>query len=170
MRKKLLTCIFAAGALCLGCSGSGETVKTNAPNAANASTPEVRVVEPVVNIDLPPASANRVRQPDTIQDRANRPPRPDANPNATPVPLQFKPAPENSEAAFEMTADGNIREVRIFKGHPKLVRVESLSPGGATRYLTITLRGGKVVKAQTDRIDSLANASSAMLAGLAGVK
>ena len=144
-------------------NGPSPTPSSNTVSAGPGST-----VAPMPTIDLPPATANKISPDSSIANRANRPQRADANPNATPAPLQFKPAPENSRFAVAMQADGSVREVRIFDRHPTLMSVEAISTGRPQKDVTIKLRSGEVVRKRTDRLTDLAGASSRLIAELVG--
>lgn len=170
MRALLVVITLLASCLALACSKVNESAATDSPTpqAKPSGTPSVAVIEPPGNIDLPPATANKVRMGDTIADRANRRRRVDANPNATPAPLEFRPAPENSRAALAMNSDGSIREVRIFDKHPVLASVEAISIGSQQKDVTIKLRTGKVVRLKTGRLGDLASTPVQTILSLVG--
>jgi len=165
MRTPGAVCLALAVAGAIGCSRGAGPANATASNGATNAAVATRTVE-TANIDLPPGEPRPSSGRSTL-DRVNRPPRPDADPNATPGPLQFITAPENSRIAVSMDASGVIREVRIFDGHPKLDRVETAWDGKGAKDVTITLRGGKRVRTKTNRLPDLASATTTSLLELA---
>lgn len=164
MRYVVVTSILLA--LSSGCSRKPEVAReTPTPQTA---TPEVRMVEPVSNISLPPATANKTSAGTSIAERVNRQPRTDSNPSTGPAQLQFAPAGENSEIAVTMDADGAVREIRVFRDHPQLMRVESSFKDPRERSLKFTMRNGKVVNTRTSRLSDLRAATAADLLAIAG--
>jgi len=116
---------------------------------------------------------NSSRTPDAVSlaDRVNRMQnRPDADPGATPPPLTYRPAPENSRIAVTMEADGSVLEVRIFDGHSQLVRVEARPQPSAPTQFRIFLKNGRTVRAESSRILNLQTVPSGDLLALAGIK
>jgi len=103
-------------------------------------------------------------RPGTARDRKNRP---NADPSATPHPPEFRPAPEDSEAAVTMDEDGAIHEIRVFKNHPELERVEFIWTDPKDKRVLFTLKGGRKVETRTDTISNLQAASAAELMSLA---
>lgn len=114
-------------------------------------------------------ATNRIGKGSTL-DRARRRQRVDADPNASPVPPTLSPAPENSEGAITMLPDGVVSEIRIFKAHPTLLRVDTyfLKPG--LKRAKFTLKDGRVIELETDKIDNLLNMPAARLLQIAGTK
>ena len=168
MRYAIITTICLAIAAAVSCGGNAEQTKNTSVAANTQATPIIRMIEPVANIDLPPATANKVAPGRTIQERANRAPRVDVNPNATPAPLVFQPAPENSQTALSMDADGTIREIRVFKDNPKLARVEVIVQPGGDRNIKFTMRDGKTSTLKNTRLENLPTAKAAELIAMAG--
>jgi hypothetical protein len=87
--------------------------------------------------------------------------------SGSPAPLDFRPGPENSEIATTMNDRGQPVEVRVFKDHPQLQRVEAVWLGPTEKLLRITLRDGNTVEVKTDSIANLASASADVLVQLA---
>jgi hypothetical protein len=140
---------------------------TSSPPSSNTVVAApVQTVAPMPKIDLPPAASNRDLSGDTIADRANRKERSDARPDATPQPLQFKPAPENSEMAVTMQSDGLIVETRVFKNHPTLARAE-LSYGKGDRSLKVTLRDGRTATVNAEKVEALQDLKAAQIIAMA---
>lgn len=155
---------------------AGIAACSTAPEPVNKATPPPvtntvvaapgHTIQPMPTIDLPAASANRELSGDTIADRANRKIPVDARPDATPAPLKFKPAPENSEMAVAMQPDGLIVETRVFKNHPMLARAE-LSYGKGERTLKVTLRDGRTATVNADKIEGLRDVKAAQILAMA---
>jgi hypothetical protein len=70
--------------------------------------------------------------------------------------------------ATTMNADGQPVEVRVFKDHPQLAKVEATWLGPKQKLLRITLRSGSTVELTTDQIADLSSASSELLVQLCG--
>jgi len=102
--------------------------------------------------------------------RDKRKNRVDANPNTKPEPLVFRTAPENSETATTMTADGSILEIRVFKGHPQLAKVEVTWTDPKDKSMKVYLKNGTVVDAKTDRIGNLRDTRSIEIMQVAGIR
>jgi hypothetical protein len=153
--------------MCPGCTGADETVNNAQPtNAASSGTPNsntrsAAATNPVNgNTPVRPAEnfANRVDQKKNA-----------AEISGTPPPLQFQTAGEDSEFAATMNAAGAFYEVRIFKKHPKLARVEAILTGPKERELKFTLRDGQVREVKTDRISNLKLATTKELIEIGGL-
>lgn len=114
-------------------------------------------------------ATNRIGKGSTF-DRARRRLRPVENPSASPVPPTMSPAPENSEGMIAMLPDGTINEVRVFRSHPKITRVDTFFTRPGVKRVKIALRDGRVVELETDRIDNLLSISSADLLQIAGIR
>jgi len=170
--KSLAVVAVAAAVGSAGCWSTPEGVNKSATSptpASNANTVAAvpgQTVQPMPTIDLPAATSNRVLSGDTIADRANRKERADMRPDATPQPLQFKPAPENSEMAVAMQPDGLIVETRVFNNHPTLARAE-LSYGKGERTLKVTLRDGRTATVNADKIEALRDIKAAQIIAMA---
>ncbi|QQS32927.1 MAG: hypothetical protein IPM50_14960 [Acidobacteriota bacterium] len=155
-----------------------ENTNTVRPQNAAEAPPPVNS-----NVSVPPGNTyvpanveyfendatNRIGKGSTL-DRARRRQRVDADPNASPVPPTLSPAPENSEGAITMLPDGTVSEIRIFKAHPTLLRVDTyfLKPG--TKRVKFTFKDGNVIELESDKIDNLLNMPAARLLQIAGVK
>src|SRR5258706_5908315 len=112
--------LFAAllGVFAWACSSSAETAKKAPGPSSNSNSPSnVQTTDPntaTVNT-APPAN---------MRDRRMSRKMIDVNPTGTPPPPQFHPAAEDSESAVTMNRDGAVVEIRLFKRHPQLARVE----------------------------------------------
>jgi len=162
-RNLLLLSVLILGVAGQACSTpSGPEKASSSVNSNVASRSENEVNEPR-NLDT-------VAQPGSFRDRSKRRNRVDVNPSATPEPPTFRPAPENSESAVTMNADGSIQEIRVFKSHPQLEKVEATWFDPKEKALKVYLKNGQVLDAKTDRIASLQSASSSELLQIAGFK
>ncbi len=103
-----------------------------------------------------------------FDERTNRR-RVDVDPSATPLPLNFKPAGEDSESAVTMDQSGAILEVRVFKTHPQLAKVEATRLDERQKAIKIYMRSGKVVEIKTDKIERLETISSKDILEVAGI-
>lgn len=171
MMRVCLIGLFAFVGVTSGCWATPEPVnKATATSSTPSSNTVVaapgQTVQPMPTIDLPAATSNRELSGDTIAERANRKPQADVRPDATPAPLRFKPAPEDSEMAVAMQPDGLIVETRVFKNHPTLARAE-LSYGKGERTLKVTLRDGRTATVNADKIEALRDKKAAQILAMA---
>ena len=91
------------------------------------------------------------------------------NPSATPEPTSFRPAPENSEHSVMMDADGSIKEIRVFKSHPQIAKVEVTWTDPSSKNLKVFLKNGKTLEVNTDKIQSLQSVPSDVILQIVGV-
>jgi hypothetical protein len=78
-----------------------------------------------------------------------------------------KPAPENS-TFYTFLADSGY-EVRTFKSHPQLLRVEKETTNEGKTTVKVFLRGGKVVDVDGNRVPQLSTMPVQVILDLAGV-
>jgi hypothetical protein len=78
-----------------------------------------------------------------------------------------KPAPENS-TFYTFLADSGY-EVRTFKNHPQLLKVEKETTNEGKTTVKVFLRGGKVVEMDGNRIPQLSTMPVQVILDLAGV-
>jgi len=157
-----------------GCSSSTGTQKNEArtsnssPSAANANTASPETASQTVSVD---AVAPVDNQPGLAANaaRPNKKAMVDAGGEAPP-PMR-SPAAENSEVATSMAKDGSFVEIRWFKNHPQLERVERTWAGdGKSSTLKIFLRGGRVINASGDGVSQMPSHPSTGFLELAGLK
>ena len=79
-----------------------------------------------------------------------------------------RPAPDNSTFTSYLAEAGY--EIRTFKNHPQLLKVEKKTIADGSQSLKIYLRDGRVVELPGQRITILATASAAFILEAAGVK
>ncbi len=158
-RFLVMTAIFVVGIASFGCSSSSEPDKT-------ASTTNSRSESSSPNT----APSNTVVGPGNFRDRVEKRNRVDANPAVSPDPPIFRPAPDNSESAVTMNKDGSILEIRVFKSHSQLAKVESTWFDPAEKSLKVHLKSGRVVDVQTEKLTNLNSASIEEILEVAGLK
>ena len=166
MKRSHLSAFLIVCAVGFGCSGSAKTSRE--PLVSNSNSSTVNKKQAVdSSTDTPNVAATEPQN--NFRDRVRRD-RIDANPSGTPLPLKFKTAAENSEAAITMNTDGAIFEVRVFKGHPQIAKVEATWLDAKEKALKIYLKSGQVLDVKTDRIPDLPSATTAQLLEIAGLK
>lgn len=69
-----------------------------------------------------------------------------------------------------MKPDGSVYEIRVFKNHPQLKKVEALWHGVTAKTLTFKLRNGRVLERRTDQLYDLQTATTADLLIIAGLR
>lgn len=170
-----LLSLLAIASSCSQASADNKKVNSNTNTGAIATpvpgnmivddgTNRKTVVVETANTNFPAATANRRSEAGTRGER------PDTRPDATPMPLQFKPAAEDSEIAIAMERDGTVREVRVFRSHPKLAKVEMTYKPAEDKTIRVTLRDGKTVEVKSNRIKALQSAKASELLALTGKK
>ena len=148
------------------CSGSTETAKNSNSSgpASNGNTAANRAAAPGAqsNSAMPPSNApgintsgqkRLVDQPAT-QDRP---------------PSQFAEAPEDSTLTSTMNAKGQIFEIRVFRSHPQLAKVEATWINPQQKFLELFLRDGNKREITTDKIENLKSATAAEILELVGM-
>jgi hypothetical protein len=84
--------------------------------------------------------------------------------------MQYEPAPEDSQIAQANNSSGQLYEVRIWKKHPQLLKVESTTIDQNSKALTIILRSTQITNITTDRIPNIKLATANQFLELANVK
>jgi hypothetical protein len=79
-----------------------------------------------------------------------------------------RPAPDNSTFTSYLTDAGY--EIRTFKNHPQLLRVEKRTANDGSQTIKVFLRNGKVVQLPGKSIPLLASAPAEVIAGVAGIQ
>ncbi len=178
MKKIYLVASLFVAVVSLGCSSSSETksnvkVGNSLPvNTSNTNTlvigdnstvaPTPGTIDQIPAVEMPEGTnANTVKM--------NRDRKMVDVPGGIPKSMSV-PAGENSEMMSTMDKQGNFIETRIFKGHPRLEKVERtfLDPKNST--IKIYLKGGKVVTVSGNEIKDLSAASSITFLERAGIK
>lgn len=134
------------------------------PENANIDT----VFEPGVTQPPPPdpntIAANNPRDPKNKKPREIHPPGPAS------VPSEPRSAPEDSEMSAMMNEDGSITEIRVFKSHPQIARVEATFLDPRSKKVKVLLRNGQVREATTDKIPQLNEAKTDQILSVIGVR
>ena len=166
MKNRILILITLTAAAGLACSGSTETAKnSNSPgSASNGNTAVNRAAAPGAqsNSAMPASNApgaNTSGQKRLVDEPAaqNRPP------------SQFSEAPEDSTVTSTMNAKGQVYEIRVFRSHPQLAKVEATWITPRQKYLELFLRDGNKREVETDKLQNLKTATAAELLQLAGI-
>jgi hypothetical protein len=167
--KTLSILIIMAASLASACTSSTAQRKDPTP------TPE-RSNSNVVKTNTPPTPNNGV-SPSSGNTSSGRPVRNvrgreriDINPSATPLPLSFEKAGENSQFALSMDNTGAVIETRLFEKHPQLKKAELRTSDAKTRVLKLYLTNGKTTEGRTEKLKSIKTASATELLAVAGIK
>ncbi len=187
MRTKWLAIPALAGIFIMSaCSSSAEDKPAKLPatssgNSANANT--VEVANGMQVIPAAPADANSVNaniaSSDAPMPAANRldgrlkelrgSGEPLSEKEAAAVAMKHaRPAPENSTFASYLTDAGY--EIRTFKNHPQLLKVEKKVMAGNKQSAKVFLRDGSVIDVPGEKIPILSTASSSFILNQAGVQ
>ncbi len=160
--SSLLLYLLLVGVASVGCFTASETGNEQA--VANERAPVEAISQnaamPVPD-QAPPAGG--------LAERVNRLKPREVPASGTPVPLVFTDAGENSQTASTMDSDGSVREIRVFRSHPVLSKVELIWLTPRDKVLKVTLKDGKTVETQTDRIENLKQATAATILSVAGI-
>ncbi|MEO8042801.1 MAG: hypothetical protein ABI646_09345, partial [Acidobacteriota bacterium] len=78
-----------------------------------------------------------------------------------------KPAPDNSTFTSYLTDAGY--EIRTFKTHPQILKVEKRTSNDGSQTIKVFLRNGRIVQLPGKTIPFLASAPAEVIAGAAGV-
>ncbi|HEV7701037.1 MAG TPA: hypothetical protein VGO43_12460 [Pyrinomonadaceae bacterium] len=81
--------------------------------------------------------------------------------------LQYRAGAENSQTATTMNSAGQAIEIRVFKTHPRLARVEAVWLDEKAKILKFTFRDGRTSEVRTDKVASLVTASTQALMEIA---
>jgi hypothetical protein len=162
--KRILIFIpaLAIASSVLGCSASAKRTKVdpaansrNVQNRGNADLPL-----PTVQATAEAASPTPTQVPVKRRGTKERVP---GDPNATPAPLVLAPAAENSEYGTSMERDGTVLEVRKFRKHPLLAKVELRWTDPSMKTARFHMNDGKVIEIRTAAIKDLPSMTAAAL-------
>ncbi len=169
MRSFIIFTLTISICLVAGGCGSSKAQKTTAsPTPVSTNANAVRVESPNTSGPEANPSANAA-DPNTPR-RSRLRERVDIDPTATPLPLRFEKASEDSEYAITMDRSGAVIETRVFHKHQQLQKVEMKWTDSKGKTLRAQLKNGKTVESKTDRISTLRSASSTELLEVLGVK
>ena len=156
-----IACLLASGC---GASRAQKKDASPTPERVNANTVKANA-PPVSNIGARPSSNSNVRP--TMKGRRERV---DIDPKATPLPLSFEKAGENSAFAISMDQEGMVTETRVFNNHPQIQKVEMKWIDAKVRSIRILLKNGKIEETKTDKVTSIRKLSSSDLLALVSKK
>jgi hypothetical protein len=148
---------------------SSKSLQLEPSNSLSSPDPAVQANGSETGID-PDANANANVSTLSAREEARRRKLSAAanNPAATQtIPLQYRDGPENSQIATTMNAFGQAVEIRVFKSHPELARVEADWLDEKFKILKFTFRDGRSAEVKTDKIADLATASTRTLMDVA---
>jgi len=166
MTKTIVFLIILTAAVAGACSGSTETAKNSSSSAAasNGNTVANRAAVPGAqsNSAMPASNAPGVNV--AGQKRLiNEPAAPDRPPS------QFSEAPEDSTLTTTMNPKGQVLEIRVFRSHPQLAKVEATWIGPQQRSVKFFLRNGRTGEVTTATLQDLKTATVAELLEIAGI-
>lgn len=157
-------CLFMIAAAAFGCSKSTSTTGSNSNLDSNqlvagttASNQNSQTIIP--GIQGAPAEGNR--------QAANQLNVPVKHGSSTEKAPSSMPAPDDSTFSAELT--DIAREVRTFKSHPQLLKVEKTIEPGKQPVIKVFLRGGKIVTLPGDKITNLASVPASSILSAAGI-
>ncbi len=187
MRNRSIVILGLAGAFAMSaCSSSEEKPKPRANAAVNAAANSVNSNTVVISNGTevaPPGSADANGVATTSADQITQPGNAmemrlermrtagESGPAVDPAVQAQKyarPAPDNSTFASYLTDAGY--EIRTFKNHPQLLKVEKKITSDGNQSLKVFLRGGKVIELPGQRINPLSTAPAAHILEMAGVQ
>jgi hypothetical protein len=184
MRNRSIVILGLAGILTMSaCSSSSEekpkTQTTSAANSANSNTvaisngAEVAPPRPADANGVATASSDQITQPgNSMQTRLEKMRTAgEAGPPIDAAALALKnarPAPDNSTFTSYLTDAGY--EIRTFKNHPQLLKVEKKISSDGKQSLKVFLRGGRVIELPGQKINPLSTAPAAHILNMAGVQ
>ena len=144
---------YLAAAFLIACSGTSDTGSQTAnTNASHNSTAAVR-------------SPTRQTAANSIGEAPSTPK--SGGPKATP---QFSDAHEDSTLLTTMNPQGQVFQVRVFKGHPQLAKVESTWTGPTERQIKFFLRSGETKEITNGAAADIKDLTTSQLLEMAGVK
>jgi hypothetical protein len=187
MRSSFIAALGLAGILVTGaCSSSNEEAGTPKANSSvvaqantNAASTNANAIAPDAGIQVAPpqpADANAVagdqlNAPSAISNKLEAMRKsggtPTAASNAEAAARNQRPAPDNSTFTSYLTDAGY--EVRTFKSHPLLSKVEKKTLADGKQTLKVFLKSGKVVDLAPERIPALFTIRAAEIVDLAGI-
>jgi hypothetical protein len=184
MKRELIVILGLAGILTFAAcsSGSDEVAKqesklsatsTNGNNAVVTNGTEFtgprasdsNIAGPAATDPLVPPGSPVQRKLDEMRKAANSGPKVDP---AVVAAKNAKPAPDNSTFASYLGDEGY--EIRTFKSHPQLLKVEKKTTASGQQTLKVFLRGGRVIEMPGHKINPLSTAPASLILLIAGVQ
>lgn len=149
--------MLAAGLVSSACTPSQEATNTN---GAASNRPAVNSGE-VTNEQAPGSPQNSTRRTVVDVDKDSLTGEPPAG-----VKPYEQPAPENS--TYTSSLGTTALEVRTFKKHPQLAKVEK-TIDGKNQTVKVFLKNGKVIDVAPEKLPNIATAGSAAILEAAGI-
>src|SRR5687767_11794735 len=156
-------------------AANGTTTSTASANPTNVNSAPIAdgSVMPPQPVDANVPAAGTLEPPTMLRDKLKRARELGAAAGPSIDPREFalknaRPAPDNSTFASYLADAGY--EIRSFKNHPQLLKVEKKISSDGKQSMKIFLRDGKVVELPGQRITVLATASAAHILEAAGIR
>ena len=191
MRSRLILGLGLAGTILIGAcsssSSSDDRAKANSTRSTNSTngSPAVEnanangfgvtngaVVQPQIADANASASAGAdamaPNTPDRLANKMDQIKRGTGQTDpATIASLNSSPAPDNSTFTSYLSDAGY--EIRAFKNHPTLLKVEKRTGSDGKQTVKVFLRNGKIVQVRAESLGSLATVPAGTIASAAGV-
>jgi hypothetical protein len=150
---------------------SNANVVSNGSVVAGPQPMDINAV-PVANANLAEPGSGMIGVSNSVQRKLDEMRKSGASgPQVDPAVLaakNAKPAPDNS-TFYSYLGDMGY-EVRTFKSHPKLLKVEKTTTSDGKQFLKIFVRGGQVIELPGHRINPLSTAPASLILMVAGLE
>jgi hypothetical protein len=166
MKRNKILVLALLGLVATGCGASKAQKKDASPTPELENSNTVKVKSPTSPHVGAASSSNSNARP-TMRGRRERV---DIDPSATPLPLTFEKAGENSEFAIWMDQEGSVSEMRVFSNHKQIQKAELKWLDAKVRSIKVLLKNGKTAEVKTDKVTSIRKMSSSDLLSLVGIK
>ena len=184
MRSRWVTILALAGILWMSaCSSSEEPTKVKATSNTNSTNTNTVAVNTGTTVDMPqvadanvntahPATSDEQLAASKLDQRIEgmrKSGESGVQADATEVAMKnARPAPDNSTFTSFLTDAGY--EIRTFKNHPQLLKVEKKITPDGKQAVKVFLRDGKVVELPGQKIPVLATIPAAQILEAAGIR
>ena len=182
MKTRFFHGLGIAGVLIFGaCSSAGDnTAKqkkesnaaSNGAAVALSNGDSVPGPQPADGNVVAAANGSNITNPvNSVQQKLNAMRKTGTGPDVDPAEIAAKnarPAPDNSTFTSYLTDAGY--EIRTFKDHPQLLKVEKKIGADGVQTMKIFLRNGKVVELPGDKINPLSTARASFILDIAGLQ
>src|SRR3954471_22095173 len=141
-------------------------------NSPQPNSGENRPPNTGANVTITPPSGHpppEVALNGNLAERTNQKRKIDLPAAGAPPPGRSFDAPEDSAITTAMNSQGQILEIREFKSHPQLARLELTWTGPKEKILKIFLRDGGTREVSGSEIPNLRSVTGAQILELAGV-
>jgi hypothetical protein len=164
MSRTIVFLIILTAAVAGACSGTTDTAKNSNSGAATNSNGANRAAAPGAQSNSATLPSNAPGVNTSGQKRLVNEPAPPDHP-----PSQFAEAPEDSTLTSTMNPKGQVLEIRVFRDHPQLAKVEATWITPQQKAVKFFLRNGRTSEVTTDKLRDLKTATAAELLAMAGV-